>query len=84
MSVLLFRCSVVLKLPTYRMFYHSKNALGADTIPYAKRFLNQTFMMMGAAISDGLNPVVDRGMASSLGPSSVSKICLCTLVRGYS
>ena len=74
MTVLLFRCSVVLKLPTYRMFYHSKNAPGADTIPYAKRFLNQTLMMMGAAISDGLNPVVDRGMASSLGPSSVSKI----------
>ena len=30
--------------------------------------------MMGAAISDGLNPVIDRGMASSLGASSVSKL----------
>jgi putative peptidoglycan lipid II flippase len=30
--------------------------------------------MMGAAISDGLNPVVDRGMGSTLGASSVSKL----------
>lgn len=74
MTVLLFRCGVVLKLPTQSLFSPAKNAPDTDTTPYAKRFLNQTFMMMGAAISDGLNPVVDRGMASSLGPSSVSKL----------
>ena len=73
-TVLLLRSGVVLKLPIYRMFYHSKNTPDTGTIPYAKRFINQTFMMMGAAISDGLNPVVDRGMGSRLGPGSVSKL----------
>ena len=42
--------------------------------PYTKSFLRQCLPMMGAAISDGLNPVVDRGMASTLGASSVSKL----------
>ena len=74
MTVLLFRCGVILKLPARKLFFLSKNAQDRDTSPYAKQFLSQTLMMMGAAISDGLNPVVDRGMASSLGPSSVSKL----------
>ena len=42
--------------------------------PYTKPFLRQCLLMMGAAISDGLNPVVDRGMGSTLGASSVSKL----------
>ncbi len=42
--------------------------------PYTKPFLRQCLLMMGAAISDGLNPVVDRGMGSTLGSSSVSKL----------
>ena len=41
---------------------------------YTKSFLRQCLLMMGAAISDGLNPVVDRGMGSTLGASSVSKL----------
>ena len=42
--------------------------------PYTKQFLHQCLLMMGAAIADGLNPVVDRGMGSTLGASSVSKL----------
>ncbi|MCG9125998.1 hypothetical protein JT359_00200 [Candidatus Poribacteria bacterium] len=72
--VLLFRCGVVLELPFYNLFYLPKKVRDTDTIAYATQFLRQTLMMMGAAISDGLNPVVDRGMASSLGPGSVSKL----------
>ena len=41
---------------------------------YTQSFLRQCLLMMGAAISDGLNPVVDRGMGSTLGASSVSKL----------
>lgn len=74
MTVLLFRCGGVLKLPIQKLFFLPKNTQDTDTTPYVKQFLNQTLMMMGAAISDGLNPVVDRGMASSLGQSSVSKL----------
>ena len=42
--------------------------------PYTKQFRHQCLLMMGAAIADGLNPVVDRGMGSTLGASSVSKL----------
>ena len=42
--------------------------------PYTKPFLRQCLPMMGAALSDGLNPVVDRGMGSTLGASSISKL----------
>ena len=42
--------------------------------PYTKQFLHQCLLMMGAAIADGLNPVIDRGMGSTLGTSSVSKL----------
>lgn len=41
---------------------------------YTTQFMKQCLLMMGAAVSDGLNPVVDRGMASTLGASSVSKL----------
>ena len=42
--------------------------------PKTGEFIRQCLTMMGAAISDGINPVVDRGMASTLGPGSVSKL----------
>ena len=66
--VLFWRCCVVLNVSTL----HLKPSW--QTTAYTTQFLRQCLMMMGAAISDGLNPVVDRGMASSLGTSSVSKL----------
>lgn len=72
--VLLFRCGSVLKLPVHNLFRSSQNTPDTEASTYTKRFLNQARLMMGAAISDGLNPVVDRGMGSTLGPSSVSKL----------
>lgn len=67
--LLLFRrCCVVLNLSAMHL------KLSWQTTPYTTQFLKQCLLMMGAAISDGLNPVVDRGMASSLGTSSVSKL----------
>ena len=39
-----------------------------------KRFIKQCVLMMGTAISAGANPVVDRGMSSSLSTGSVSKL----------
>ena len=48
--------------------------IGWQETPYTKPFLQQCLPMMGAAISDGLNPVIDRGMGSTLGASSVSKL----------
>ncbi|MBI1927596.1 hypothetical protein HYR99_25560, partial [Candidatus Poribacteria bacterium] len=41
---------------------------------HAKPFFKQCGVMMGAAVADGLNPVVDRGMAGMLGAGSVSKL----------
>ena len=70
---LLFRrCCTVLNLSALHL------KLSWQTTPYTTQFLRQCLLMMGAAISDGLNPVVDRGMASSLGASSVSKLDKCT------
>jgi peptidoglycan biosynthesis protein MviN/MurJ (putative lipid II flippase) len=66
--VLFWRCYAVLNLSAL----HLKPSW--QTTPYTTQFLRQCLLMMGAAISDGLNPVVDRGMASSLGASSVSKL----------
>ena len=66
--VLFWRCCVVLNVSTL----HLKPSW--QTTAYTTQFLRQCLLMMGAAISDGLNPVVDRGMASSLGTSSVSKL----------
>ena len=66
--VLFWRCCVVLNVSVL----HLKPSW--QTTPYTTQFLRQCLLMMGAAISDGLNPVVDRGMASSLGASSVSKL----------
>jgi len=67
--LLLFRrCCVVLNLSVLHLKF------SWQTPPYTTQFMRQCLLMMGAAISDGLNPVVDRGMASSLGTSSVSKL----------
>ncbi len=72
--ILLQRCCVVLKLPVMKLFnryqFHSDKLRSI----YPTQFLKQCILMMGAAVSDGMNPVVDRGMASSLGASSVSKL----------
>ena len=66
--VLFPRCCAVLNLQAR----HLKPDL--QETPYTKRFLHQCLLIMGAAIADGINPVVDRGMASTLGASSVSKL----------
>lgn len=74
-AIILFqRCGVVLKLPFYNLLKVKSTRSDTDGFLYTKRFLRQCILMMGAAISDGLNPVVDRGMGSSLGASSVSKL----------
>ena len=72
--LLLQRCCVVLKLPLIKLFCIGQIHFETERITYPKQFLKQCLLMMGAAVSDGMNPVVDRGMASSLGPSSVSKL----------
>ena len=66
--VLFRRCCAILNLRTWHL------KLDLQNTSYTKRFLRQCLLMMGAAIADGLNPVVDRGMASTLGASSVSKL----------
>ena len=66
--VLFRRCCAVLNLPARRLQFNWRSTT------YTTQFLRQCLLMMGAAISDGLNPVVDRGMASTLGASSVSKL----------
>ncbi len=66
--VLFPRCCAILNLRARHL------KLDLQSTPYTKQFLHQCLLMMGAAIADGLNPVVDRGMASTLGASSVSKL----------
>ena len=66
--VLFRRCCAVLNLPVRHLKLSWKETI------YTTQFLRQSLLMIGAAISDGLNPVVDRGMASTLGVSSVSKL----------
>ena len=66
--VLFPRCCAVLNLKARPL------KLNLQKTPDTKRFLHQCLLMMGAAIADGINPVVDRGMASTLGTSSVSKL----------
>ena len=66
--VLFRRCAAVVNLSVRHL------KLSWQATPYTTQFLRQCLLMMGAAISDGLNPVVDRGMASTLGASSVSKL----------
>ena len=74
-TVILFqRCGAVLNLPLRRLFKMTRIRTGTAEFPYIKQFLRQCLLMVGAAISDGMNPVVDRGMASTLGTSSVSKL----------
>ena len=66
--VLFRRCAAVLNLSVRHLKF------SWQATPYTTQFLKQCLLMMGAAISDGLNPVIDRGMASTLGTSSVSKL----------
>ena len=66
--VLFPRCCAILNLRAHHLKLDLQETL------YTKQFLRQCLPMIGAAISDGLNPVVDRGMASRLGTSSVSKL----------
>ena len=66
--ILLPRCCAVLNLRVRDL------KINRQETQYTKSFLRQCLPMIGAAISDGLNPVVDRGMASTLGTSSVSKL----------
>lgn len=66
--VLFPRCCAILNL----RLWHLK--LDLQETSYTKRFLHQCSLMMGAAIADGINPVVDRGMASTLGASAISKL----------
>ena len=87
-TIILFqRSSVVLKIPLRDLFRVAPSHSDTDRFPYSKQFLRQCLLMMGAAISDGLNPVVDRGMASSLGTSSVSKLYyalrLCAIPESF-
>lgn len=75
-AVILFqRCCAVLNLPARQMFKGNRDYKSLLQEPsYTKQFLRRCLLMMGAAVSDGLNPVVDRGMASTLGAPSVSKL----------
>ena len=66
--VLFPRCCAVLNLNPRHL------KLNLQATPDTKRFLHHCLLMMAAAIADGINPVVDRGMASTLGTSSVSKL----------
>ena len=70
--ILFPRCCSMLSLRTRDLVTFKIG--GWQETQYAKSFLRQCLLMMGAAISDGLNPVVDRGMGSTLGASSVSKL----------
>ncbi|MCY4401089.1 MAG: hypothetical protein OXD54_00770 [Candidatus Poribacteria bacterium] len=73
--VILFqRCGATLNIPIRSLFTGTRNRTETSEVPYTKQFLRQCLVMVGAAISDGMNPVVDRGMGSALGPSSVSKL----------
>ena len=66
--VLFPRCCAILNLQARHL------KLNLQETPYTKEFRHQCLLMMGAAMADGINPVVDRGMASTLGTSSVSKL----------
>ncbi len=73
--VILFqRCGTTLNITIRSLFTVTRNLKDTSEMPYPKQFLQQCLVMAGAAISDGMNPVVDRGMSSTLGPSSVSKL----------
>ena len=66
--ILFPRCCAVLNLRARDL------KISWQETPYTKAFLWQCLPMIGAAIADGLNPVIDRGMTSTLGASSVSKL----------
>ena len=70
--ILFPRCCSILNLRTSDLVAFKIS--GWQETEYTQSFLRQCLLMMGAAIADGLNPVVDRGMGSTLGASSVSKL----------
>ena len=70
--ILLPRCCTILNLRPRDLVVFKMSRW--QKTQQTQSFLQQCLLMMGAAISDGLNPVVDRGMASTLGASSVSKL----------
>ena len=65
-------CRYSLKLKRLLNFVNAQSHWQAYS--KTKRFIKQYFLMMGTAISAGANPVVDRGMSSSLSAGSVSKL----------
>ena len=70
--ILFPKCCAMLRLRVRDLVAFKRG--GWQETQYTQSFLRQCLLMMGAAISDGLNPVVDRGMGSTLGASSVSKL----------
>ena len=70
--ILFPKCCAMLRLRVRDLVVFKRG--GWQETQYTQSFLRQCLLMMGAAISDGLNPVVDRGMGSTLGASSVSKL----------
>ncbi len=73
--VILFRrCCAILNLQARHLLHPAQISTHWRETPQMQQFLRQCLLMMGAAISDGLNPIVDRGMGSSLGASSISKL----------
>ena len=69
---LFIACRYSLKLKRLLNFVNAQSHWQAYS--KTKRFIKQYFLMMGTAISAGANPVVDRGMSSSLSAGSVSKL----------
>ena len=71
--ILFWRCCAVLNI-SLRDISLRTGSLTWRGAPYTTQFLRRCVLMVGAAISDGVNPVVDRGMGSRLGASAVSKL----------
>ncbi len=72
--ILFQRCCAMLNLALGELLKPRRLSSHWHHTPQTKQFARQCFLMMAAAISDGINPVVDRGMASLLRVSSVSKL----------
>lgn len=74
-AVILFRrCCAILNLRARQLLSTPELSAYWRETPQIQQFVHQCLLMMCAAIADGLNPVVDRGMGSSLGASSLSKL----------
>lgn len=74
-AVILFRrCCAILNLRARQLLSTPELSAYWRETPHIQQFVRQCLLMMCAAIADGLNPIVDRGMGSSLGASSISKL----------